>query len=65
MLNLSKRTISIEIAKFDQWNILVCLYDNYSPYLHTVLQDLTPISVPSRINNKRAYFNFKIKFAQI
>ena len=39
------------------------LYDNFRSFL-TVLRDLTPISILSLMNNKRAYFNFKMKFAQ-
>ena len=53
-----------EIAKFDQWNFLICLYDNYFRSFRTVLRDLTAPSISSLMNNKRAYFNFKLKFAQ-
>ena len=55
---------SSEIAKLDQWNSLIYLYDNYFQIFLTVLRDLTAISVSSLMNNKRAYFNFKMKFAQ-
>ena len=56
------RTIPKEIAKLDQWNFLICLYDIYFPSFLTVLRDL--ISISNLMNNKRTYFNFKMKFAQ-
>ena len=40
------------------------VYDNYFRCFQTVLSDLTAISIPSLVNNNRAYFDFKIKFAQ-
>ena len=56
--------ISKEIAKLDQWNFLISVYDNYFQSFLTVLQHLTAISNSSLMNNKRANFNFKMKFTQ-
>ena len=42
----------------------IYLYDNYFQSFLTALRDLTAISISSLMNNKREYFNFKMKFAQ-
>ena len=63
-IRVNQRTILSEIAKLDQWNFLICVYDNYIRSFETFVRDLTAISISSLMNNKRAYFNFKIKFAQ-
>ena len=56
--------ISKEIAKFNQWNFLICLYDNHFRSFLTVLRNLTAILIPDLMNNKRPYSNFKMNFAR-
>ena len=58
------RTILKEIAKVDQWNFLIYLYNNYFRSFLTVLRDLTGNLISNLMNNKRTYFNFKMKFTQ-
>ena len=53
-----------EIAKRDQWNFLISVYDNYFQSFLTILQHLTAIPNSSLMNNKRANFSFKMKFTQ-
>ena len=60
-----QRTISNEITKLDLWKFLIYLYGNHFQSFLTVLRDLTGISIPSLMNNKRAYFNFRMKLPRV
>ena len=54
------------MANLDQWNFLICLYNNYFGSFQIALSDLTAISILSFMNNsKRTYFNFGTKFARV
>ena len=46
-------------------NFLIYLYGNHFESLLIVLRDLTAFLIQSFMNNKRAYFNFKIKLPRV